>query len=287
MSGRKEFEKKIKELLREIFIEKCHVDEASMTEEEEDSIRLLDGNEAIENLRDIFKELIAFKREYVRLDKAELIKRSEQFEGMLQKLEAEVRNHISVEHQLKLHIENNQSQTEELEIQNHKYTAQIRELNEKIKNLAKGSIERKESKDSIEKIGKLESIVVKKDATIRTLEAEIIKLKKQSEQGTKENNKSKGEIKNGKGKNEELEEIKQKFEEKAVDLLKIEQILREKSTPKPMKERNRSLRKSINDNEVGKHKIGESKYNVKINSRSHSRSTSDQVRPLSGIRKRA
>ena len=287
MSGRKEFEKKIKELLREVFIEKCHVDEASMTEEEENSIRLLDGNEAIENLRDIFKELIAFKREYVRLDKAELIQRSEQFESMLQKLEAEVRNHISVEHQLKLHIENNQLQTEELELQNTKYTALIRELNEKIKNLAKGSIERKESKDSMEKIGKLENMVAKKDATIRMLEEENKKLKKVSELATKENNKSKGEIKNSKGKNEELEEIKQKFEEKAVDLLKIEQIIREKSTPKPMKERNRSMRKSINDNEVGKHKASESKHNIKMNSRSHSRSTSDQVRPLSGLRKRA
>ena len=88
-------------------------------------------------------------------------------------------------------------------------------------------------------------------------------------------------------KSEDLEEIKQKFEEKAVDLLKIEQILREKSTPKPMKERNRSLRKSVNGNESGKQRIIESKNNIKLNSRSHSRSTSDQVRPLSGIRRRA
>ena len=51
-----------------------------------------------------------------------------------------------------------------------------------------------------------------------------------------------------------------------------------------MKERNKSLRKSNNDQEV-KNKIAEIKNNLKSFTKSHSRSTSEQVRPLSGIKK--
>ena len=66
--------------------------------------------------------------------------------------------------------------------------------------------------------------------------------------------------------------------------MKLENFTREKNTPKPMKERNKSLRKSNNDQEV-KNKIAEIKNNLKSFTKSHSRSTSEQVRPLSGIKK--
>lgn len=274
MSRGKDLEKKIKELLKEVFIQKCHVDGASMTKDEEESIFLLDGADAIENLRDIFDELIRFKKECVDGDKAELMQKSEQFEGMLQKLEAEVRSHISVEHQLKLHIENNQLHSEELEGLNQKYLAQVKELSEKLKGHGRAGFERKESKETMEKIGKLEGLIAKKDLLIRSLEAEVAKFKKQ---GEKENKAARH--------GEAIQEIKQKFEEKSADLLKIEQIIREKATPKPMKERNRSTKKSINDSEISK--VRATDIRNKAFSRSHSRSTSDQVRPLSGLRKRA
>ena len=286
MSENKELYLKLRELLKDIFIAKCHLEEASMTNEEEESINELDSNELIENIKDIIYELISFKREFLKLDKAELIKRSEQFEIMLQKLEAEVRNHISIEHQLKLHIENNQAQTEELEGKNNKYIEQIRELNEKIKNNAKGHIDKKEIRDNIEKIEKLEHNLMKKDMIIKQLEAEIYKNKRNTEVGeSRDNNAKKNEYKRGKEKSEDIEAIKQKFEEKAADLMKIEQIIREKNTPKPMKERKQSLRKSINESDSVKHKIVDSKNSIKLKSRSHSRSSSDQARPFSGLKK--
>ncbi|MEW3935601.1 hypothetical protein, partial [Pseudomonas aeruginosa] len=64
-------------------------------------------------------------------EKGELKQRSEQFETMLQKAEAEVRNHIRIEHQLKLHIENHQNRIEELERIGVQDKMMITELEEK------------------------------------------------------------------------------------------------------------------------------------------------------------
>ena len=271
-----DIKKLLKDFFREVFIEKCNLEETSMTVEEEESMNELDSYDIIGNLKDIFTDLLSFKKESIKLDKSELIQRSEQFESMLQKLEAEVRNHIRVEHQLKLHIEDTQVQTEELEIKNNNYLSQIRELNEKIKSHTRGA----DKKEFVEKIGKLENTITKKDALICKLENDIVRLKK-FEVEAKENSKI---GKKNRESKEDFEEIKQKLEVKAADLMKLENFTREKNTPKPMKERNKSLRKSNNDQEV-KNKIAEIKNNLKSFTKSHSRSTSEQVRPLSGIKK--
>lgn len=271
-----DIKKLLKDFFREVFIEKCNLEETSMTVEEEESMNELDCYDIIGNLKDIFTDLLSFKKESIKLDKSELIQRSEQFESMLQKLEAEVRNHIRVEHQLKLHIEDTQVQTEELEIKNNNYLSQIRELNEKMKSHTRGA----DKKEFVEKIGKLENTISKKDALICKLENDIVRLKK-FEVEAKENSKI---GKKNRESKEDFEEIKQKLEVKAADLMKLENFTREKNTPKPMKERNKSLRKSNNDQEV-KNKIAEIKNNFKSFTKSHSRSTSEQVRPLSGIKK--
>ncbi|OMJ85140.1 hypothetical protein SteCoe_13606 [Stentor coeruleus] len=283
MSSSVEVEIFIKEFLKEIFLEKCNLEDCSMTSEEEQSIQDLTINEVIENLREIFKELMQFKKEYLSQDKSELLQRSEKFESMLQKLEAEVRNHIRVEHQLKLHIETNQSQAEELEQQNNKLLSQIKELNDKIKNFSKNSFDKRDSKDFHEKIERLEAKLASKNNVITKLEGEVTRLKRIAETGKE--NVRKFDVKNVKEKKEEIEEIKQKFEEKAVDLQKLEQVLKERSCSRAMKERNRSLRKSVVDNEILKNKNTEVKRlgTGKV----HSRSTSEQMRPLSALKKRS
>ncbi len=52
------------------------------------------------------------------------------YEIMVQKLEAEVRSHIRVEQQLKLHIESTQLRTEELEKNEQRHLARIKQLSE-------------------------------------------------------------------------------------------------------------------------------------------------------------
>ena len=111
------------DLFKFVFVANCELDEESVTEEERKTLEELDGVEVLENLRDIVTELLNLKREMKKSDEAELLKRTKQLESLLQKLEGEVRNHISVkytqvEHQLKLHIDSLQSRLDELEKKN-------------------------------------------------------------------------------------------------------------------------------------------------------------------------
>lgn len=53
--------------------------------------------EILENFKDLILDLLATKKEYKHTDKEDVCKTNEQFEAMIQKLEAEVRNHIRIE----------------------------------------------------------------------------------------------------------------------------------------------------------------------------------------------
>lgn len=58
-------------------------------------------------------DLLETKKEYKHTDKEEICKTNEQFEAMIQKLEAEVRNHIRIEHQLKIHLDEITNKTDD------------------------------------------------------------------------------------------------------------------------------------------------------------------------------
>lgn len=221
MSGKPSFEKQLKKFFIEIFSEKCLIEDSSMTSEELESVESLSFTEILENLKNIFNELIKFKKNCLEQDKAEILKTNEKFESMLQKLEAEVRNHIRVEHQLKIHIENTQNQTEELQNFNQQLLAQIKDLSDKVK--AKG-----EKKDD-GKVTRFESIIAKKDASIAKLEVEIAKLKKGFD--GKENSKG-------------FDGFRQKCEENSSELFRLEQAIKERNG-KVLRDRNKSVRKSF------------------------------------------
>jgi hypothetical protein len=256
----KRHERQLKDFFIEIFTEKCVLDDSSITSEEQDSIHSLSFQEILDNLKNVFIELMNFKRNYLNQDKSEVLKTNEKFENMLQKLEAEVRNHIRIEHQLKLHIENSQNHTEELQNFNQQLLSQIKELNEKVKN--------KPDKKESEKVSKFENLIVKKDAIIAKLEAEVNRLKKEG----KENSKG-------------FEGLRQKCEENSSELFKFGMVLKGKENQKVMREKNRNVRKSCVE-EMSQSKIKDHKSSVKSLIKVHSRSTSEQVRPSSALRKR-
>lgn len=83
-----------------------------MTEEEIKTLEELDATEVLENFTELINDLLKFKRNFSDSNEASLAERAEQFEGMLQKLEGDVRDHIATEHQLRLHMENSQSKSE-------------------------------------------------------------------------------------------------------------------------------------------------------------------------------
>ena len=87
---------KYKEAFSGYFIQNCEIDEDKVTSEEFETLKDLDDLEVHENLNELMSNLLTFKNEAKKSDKFELIQRCELFESMLQKLEAEVRNHIRV-----------------------------------------------------------------------------------------------------------------------------------------------------------------------------------------------
>ena len=107
----------LKELFTFAYTTNCELESESLTEEERQTLDELDALEVLENFKDLVVDLLNFKKDFRSSEKSELAQRSEQFEAMLQKLESEVRNHIRVEQQLKLHLESAQSRVEELEKQ--------------------------------------------------------------------------------------------------------------------------------------------------------------------------
>lgn len=260
----------IRKLFLEVFSINCKLEDSEMTEEEQQAIISIDIFEILENFKEVVMSLIAFKQEFISTDKAELVNRSEKFETLLQKLEAEVRSHISLEHQLKLHIETNQSISEDLEQQNSKHQSEIKSLQERLKKFQSS----KREKDLLEKIQNLEDSLKAKELIIKKLENELIDfknfgLKCDSEKLIK---------KKLKGKEEAFEQIKQKIEGKSVGLHKIQKLILGEG--KSCRERSKGVRKSFNDGEAAKSRVYELKI-TKIPARTHSRSTSDNIRPRS------
>ena len=276
-----ELEKQLKDIFITTFTKNCNIEGSEMTKEEADTINEIDISEVLENLKDVINNLLIFKQEYINTDKAELIKRNEQFESMLQKSEAEVRTHIRVEHQLKLHIESDQIHSEDLEKENIKYLNEIKELKEKAKAYEKNKIDRKESRIYLEKIAKLEDNLLNKEATISKLEAEVSSLKEILESPLSGNEKFN--FKKGlERRNDDYKGLKQKFEDKAVGLQKLQKLIREKSA-KPNKERGKLIRNSINDtNDITRTKRSEDVINSSsAYGKLHNRSISEHVRPKS------
>ncbi|OMJ80822.1 hypothetical protein SteCoe_18822 [Stentor coeruleus] len=100
----------------------------------------------------IIKDLISLKRNFFMVKDYENFLDPNQYQEALQKLEAEVRNHIKIEQQLKLFIESQELKIEEIE---RTFGREDRESTEEIENLDK------ENKDLMMKIAKKEAEIVK------------------------------------------------------------------------------------------------------------------------------
>ena len=126
-----DLEKGLRTLFSYAFITNCSLDDESITTEESLTLKELETSEVLENFKDLVLNILKFKKESKLSTETELITRNNQFESGLQKLEAEVRNHIRIEHQLKLHIETSQQRINELEQIEISDKQKIKELEEK------------------------------------------------------------------------------------------------------------------------------------------------------------
>ena len=191
-----------KSFFKSSFITNCHLDDASVTVEELDTLEELDQAEILENLKDLVEGLLNFKSNVKSEHSGELATHCEQLEKMLQKQESDVRNHIRNEHQLKIHIDSLQEKLNELakqtENSNCKDEAKVPDsMKDQLKKLeAKfqkelNKINNKYKADSVnvkenEKIQKLVELFEKKEKSYAKLQNEFSKMKGLFEETAKE-----------------------------------------------------------------------------------------------------
>lgn len=213
----------LKSLFTYAFTLNCHLDDASITNEEKETLLTLDILEVFENFKDLVLDLLKFKQKFKNTDMAELANRSDQFETMIQKLEAKVRTHIGIEQQLKLHIESTQSQYEELE----KLNTQLKKGNNST-NSEKCNCEKHENdmKTIRDKLGEIEKDCKKKDAELVRLTSENLKLRKILEDKSRQMHLLKKAIKPKGDFLESNEYIKKQIEEQNSEIIKIQQKLK-------------------------------------------------------------
>lgn len=261
----------IRNLFLAVFSTNCALEGSEITQDEIETINEFDVFEILENLKEIINGLFSFKKECLTSEKAELVKRSEQFEKMLQKLEAEVRNHIRTEHELKLHIETNENHSEELKQQNTKQVFEIKELQDKLKYFKKAA----KPKDLTDKIMKLEDLMREKNEIIRKMEKDLGGLRTSF-------SKSDSDKHLGKKSKEKFEEMKQKIGEKVAGVQNLQGLLKDKVKVK--RDRNQLNRKSANYVDGNPNKIALIKLSQKLPEKKHNRSTSEHFRPKSAKR---
>ena len=201
-----EFFRSFKDLFKENFISNCHLDDASVTIEELETLEELDHAEVLENFKDLLESLLTFKTNCKADSSGELATRCEQLEKMLQKQESEVRTHIRNEHQLKLHIDTTQQKFKELEDKYQEAQMTIKEMESKgcesmqtklkkiedrfHKEITKVSSKYRSETESglkeFERIQKLEEMYEKKEKSYTKLKQDFVKMKILLEETTKE-----------------------------------------------------------------------------------------------------
>ncbi|OMJ77530.1 hypothetical protein SteCoe_22861 [Stentor coeruleus] len=199
------FFKDFKELFSKSFIANCHIDDASITQEELETLEELDNHEVLENMRDLIESLLSFKTNCKSDGEGEIGLRCEQLEKLLQKQESEVRAHIRNEHELKLYLDTVQQKLLDLEVKYCEAQASIKEMEKcgfesmqtKLKKLESGFqselnriAERyranPDSNQTNEKYKKLEEMYEQKERSYIKLQQDFNKIKILLEETTKQ-----------------------------------------------------------------------------------------------------
>lgn len=201
----------IKSLFSFAFTLNCHLDEASITEEEKETLSNLDFSELFENFKDLVLDLLKFKQKFKSTEMSELASRSEQFEGIIQKLEAKIRTHIGLEQQLKLHIETQQGQLEDLQ---------------KLSDKKAENVKDEEFRSIKDKLTEAEKEAKKKDAENSRLGNENTRLRKIIEDKSRQMQQLKKDLKPRGEYMESGEYIKKQIEEQNSQIFRIQQKLK-------------------------------------------------------------
>lgn len=107
--------KKIHTLFKESFVQNCNLDNDEVNELELETLEGLEPEEVYENLKELLSSLLLFKKSIKNSEIRELTQRLLIFEKMIQKLESDIRSHISIQHQMRLDMETYELKISELQ----------------------------------------------------------------------------------------------------------------------------------------------------------------------------
>ena len=142
-------EKRIKDICVYMTTELSNLED----EEEENSLEIsqitkMNAEEVLEHIFMVLQDLVKAKRDFQMLGEYQHYKDQLQYQKALQKLESEVRNHIKIEQQMKLHIETTQAKLEEAQKEKTQTSNSSKPLVDKL---------RRENAKLLEKVRDLES----------------------------------------------------------------------------------------------------------------------------------
>ena len=127
----------------------------------------LEVNQALELITENIRELLKVKRNFLVMEEYKNYKAHEQYQKALQKLEGEVRHHIKIEQQMKLHIDSTQAKLEEYE-KNKSDSSTVENLKrengkliEKIKNMERQSENNEEKMRYVKELNVLKGLAQK------------------------------------------------------------------------------------------------------------------------------
>ena len=257
MSDIQEITSLLRYLFKSAFTQKCLIEDTSITSDEEKTIQNLSLINIIHHLQELLHDLIDFKKNILNSQVADVLKQNDQIEKMLQKSEAEVRLHIRTENQLKIMIESNQIQIDELEKTNQKNLNEIKKLHEKLKSGNKSNNE----KTLADRIHYMEQCLKEKEKIIEKFEQEIISLKGMNKSESDNYYSTKSRDRDGNHDDSRfLNKLKRLANEKPVRVI-----------------RDKSIRKSAFDGDFSKNLLVGKVTNRKVE-KIHFRSTSENIR---------
>ena len=310
LNSSSDFDKAFRDVFRSVFISNCHLDDASITAEELETLEELDQVEILENLKDLVDSLLNFKSNIKAEGSGELAMRCEQLEKMLQKQESDVRAHIRNEHQLKLHIDSIQQKLVETEARHQEALVTIKEMEGKGCESMQSKLQKIETRFHLElskvaqryrseaennlkeneKVLRLEEMYEKKEKSYMKLQQDFKKIKAMLDETTKECNALRKEIERhgGVGSSEALTKRKEESCERNFNKV---QIINKSGTIEKTKKTHVRKRSGDIPSQFSKHFLepsppAESRPRSVIkatmhSSRKHMRSHSEYTRPQS------
>mmetsp|Transcript_27279 Transcript_27279/g.49019 ORF Transcript_27279/g.49019 Transcript_27279/m.49019 type:complete len:308 (-) Transcript_27279:21-944(-) len=235
---------KLTDLFKFAFVKNCKLDGEDANSEDHKTLAELSPLEVMDNFTDLVQDLLSYKENTTHADGDEILQRALKLEKQLQKTEAEVRKHIRVEQQMRLHMETAQTQIEALENTNRKLETQLGLLKGRSKDHDMGK--RTYKAKVLEMETKLNSDISNLHRKLETSHAE----------GDAKKQRKLIEVKGNSMLHKQIESLKRKLDLKEKECHKYLSILKSKNDRDPLESSRRI--QSINHTSSRRNSLGES-----------------------------